>query len=204
MKNFFLFWVDFPELLSCLCFTKRRLPFVFAPKNPHHRLPEILRWYACGADGRSGGRSVYCHVITKFSQVGCLPHFVTHGAPLHASHGRAPLLFSNIFAIFIVICFVTYWHIYLVIDSFTFCCVLMLLICCQDKNKKWKNIRARCLLCSFSSKQTSFYHILYLFDSCLFNASTAICFSISFLYLFALSPLPRTFQFLPLVFAAFV
>ena len=136
--------------------------------------------------------------------MGCLPHFVTHGAPLHASHARAPLLFSNIFSIFIVICFVTYWHIYLLIDSFTFCCVLMLLICCQDKNKKWKNIRARCLLCSFSSEQTSFYHILYLFDSCLFNASTAICFSISFLYLFALSPLPRTFQFLPLVFAAFV
>ena len=37
-----------------------------------------------------------------------------------------PLLF-----IFIVICFVTYWHIYLLIYSFTFCCVLMLLICCQ-------------------------------------------------------------------------
>ena len=33
--------------------------------------------------------------------------------------------------IFIVICFVTYWHIYLLIDSFTFCCVSMLLICCQ-------------------------------------------------------------------------
>ena len=26
----------------------------------------ILHWYACGADGRSGGRSVYGHVITKF------------------------------------------------------------------------------------------------------------------------------------------
>ena len=37
-----------------------------------------------------------------------------------------PILF-----IFIVICFVTYWHIYLLIDSFTFCCVLKLLICCQ-------------------------------------------------------------------------
>ena len=49
------------------------------------------------------------------------------------------LLFSNIFSIFIVICFVTYWHIYLLIDSFTFCCVLMLLICCQNKNKKIKN-----------------------------------------------------------------
>ena len=93
-KNFFLFSVDFPELLSCLCFTKRGLPFVFAPKNPHHRLPEILRWYACGADGRSGGRSVYGHVITKFSRMGSLPHFVTHGAPLRASRARAPLLIS--------------------------------------------------------------------------------------------------------------
>ena len=43
----------------------------------------ILHWYARGADGRSGGgRSVYGHVITKFSRVGSLPHFLTHGAPL--------------------------------------------------------------------------------------------------------------------------
>ena len=41
-KNFFLFWVDFPELLNCLSFTKRGLPFVFTPKIPHNRLPEIL------------------------------------------------------------------------------------------------------------------------------------------------------------------
>jgi len=51
--------VDFPELLSCLCFTKRGLPFVFAPKNPHHRLPEILHWYASVGDERAGGRSVW-------------------------------------------------------------------------------------------------------------------------------------------------
>ena len=44
----------------------------------------ILHWYACGADGRSGGRSVYGHVITKFSRMGCLPHFFTYGAPLGA------------------------------------------------------------------------------------------------------------------------
>ena len=37
-----------------------------------------------------------------------------------------PILFTCI-----VICFVTYWHIYLLIYSFTFCCVLMLLTCCQ-------------------------------------------------------------------------
>ena len=51
--------VDFPELLSCLCFTKRGLPFVFAPKNPHHRLPEILHWYASVGDEQAGGRSVW-------------------------------------------------------------------------------------------------------------------------------------------------
>ena len=36
-------------------------------------------------DGRAGGRSVYGHVITKFSRMGSLPHFFTHGAPLRAS-----------------------------------------------------------------------------------------------------------------------
>ena len=40
--NFSLFWIDFPELLSCLCFTQQGLPFVFEPKNPHHRLTKIL------------------------------------------------------------------------------------------------------------------------------------------------------------------
>ena len=33
-------------------------------------------------DGLSGGRSVYGHVITKFSPMGRLVHFLTHGAPL--------------------------------------------------------------------------------------------------------------------------
>ena len=42
-------------------------------------------------DGRSGGRSVYGHVITKFSRMGSIPHFLTHGAPLRASRARAPL-----------------------------------------------------------------------------------------------------------------
>ena len=35
-------------------------------------------------DGRTGGRAggrVYGHVITKFSQMGSLPDFFTHGAP---------------------------------------------------------------------------------------------------------------------------
>ena len=33
------------------------------------------------AGGRSVGRSVYGFLITKFSQMGSLPHFLTHGAP---------------------------------------------------------------------------------------------------------------------------
>ena len=37
----------------------------------------ILHWYACGADTRS----VYGHVITKFSRIGRLPHFLSYGAP---------------------------------------------------------------------------------------------------------------------------
>ena len=41
---------------------KTRFAIRFRAKNPHHRLPEILRWYACEADGRS----VYGHVIAKF------------------------------------------------------------------------------------------------------------------------------------------
>ena len=32
-------------------------------------------------DGRVGGRSVYSHMITKFFQMGSLPHFLTYGAP---------------------------------------------------------------------------------------------------------------------------
>ena len=63
--------------------------FSWAPKVA--RKCESKHWYACGADGRSGGRSVYGHVITKFSRMGSLPHFVTHGAPLRASRARAPL-----------------------------------------------------------------------------------------------------------------
>ena len=33
-------------------------------------------------NGLSGGRSVYGHVITNFSRMGRLLHFLTHGAPL--------------------------------------------------------------------------------------------------------------------------
>ena len=38
----------------------------------------ILHWYACGADTRS----VYGHVITKFSRIGRLPHFLSCTLPL--------------------------------------------------------------------------------------------------------------------------
>ena len=36
---------------------------------------------ACLWCGRTDGRSVYGHVITKFSLMGSLLHFLTHGAP---------------------------------------------------------------------------------------------------------------------------
>ena len=36
---------------------------------------------------RTDGRA-YGHVITKFSQMGRLPHFLTHGAPLRARELR--------------------------------------------------------------------------------------------------------------------
>ena len=40
------------------------------------------------AGGRSGGRPVYGHVITNFSRMGSLPHFLTHGAPRHTRELR--------------------------------------------------------------------------------------------------------------------
>ena len=39
-------------------------------------------------DGRARGRSVYGHVITKFSRMGSLPHFLTHSASLRALRAR--------------------------------------------------------------------------------------------------------------------
>ena len=38
--------------------------------------------------GRTLGRAVHGHVITKFSRTGSLPHFLTHGAPLLAFRAR--------------------------------------------------------------------------------------------------------------------
>ena len=48
--------------------------FSCAPKLA--RKCEIEHWCACGADGRA-----YGHVITKFSWMGRLPHFISYGAP---------------------------------------------------------------------------------------------------------------------------
>ena len=38
--------------------------------------------------GRTVGRSVYGHVFTKFSPMGSLPQFLTHGASLRAVRER--------------------------------------------------------------------------------------------------------------------
>ena len=51
------------------------LVFLSAPKLA--RKCESRHWFPCGADGRSA----YGHVITKFSRMGRLPHFLTYGAP---------------------------------------------------------------------------------------------------------------------------
>ena len=74
--------------------TSSQLLILVPYSNPWRRFS--FQATVCGADGRSGGRSVYGHVITKFSRMGSLPHFFTHGAPLRASRARAPLL-TNVF-----------------------------------------------------------------------------------------------------------
>ena len=40
---------------------------------------------------RTDGLWVYGHVITKFSRMGRLPHFLTHGATLHESSSMIPV-----------------------------------------------------------------------------------------------------------------
>ena len=43
----------------------------------------ILHWYACGVDGRYLGWAIGVrHVVTKYSRMGRLLHFLTHGALL--------------------------------------------------------------------------------------------------------------------------
>ena len=45
---------------------------------------------------RTDGRAVYGHVITKFSLMGSLPHFFTHGAALRAREQRYKLIKEGI------------------------------------------------------------------------------------------------------------
>ena len=64
--------VDFPELLSCLYFTKRGLPFVFAPKTLTTDQPLVYLW--CGrTDGRSSGR---CTVTWLPNFLGWVVHHI--------------------------------------------------------------------------------------------------------------------------------
>ena len=81
--RFRLYW-----LFCCLCFTRRRTLCDFPPKWPRiaFGLPYLLiELFYIGmpvvrTDGLWGARSVYGHVITKFSRMGGLLHFLTHGA----------------------------------------------------------------------------------------------------------------------------
>ena len=44
---------------------KTRVAIRFRAKNPHHRLSEILRWFACGANGLVVGvRSRDCQIFS--------------------------------------------------------------------------------------------------------------------------------------------
>ena len=58
----------------------------------------ILHWYACGADGLSGGRSVGRCTVTWLPNflgwVVYIPHFLTHGAPLRALRAREHLYYT--------------------------------------------------------------------------------------------------------------
>ena len=81
--NFFLFLVDFPELLSCLCLAKRGLTLFLRQKTLTTYYPKFcLGMPLLGG----GGQSVYGHVTAKFCRMGSLPRFLTNGAPrLHGS-----------------------------------------------------------------------------------------------------------------------
>ena len=66
-----------------------QLVFSWAPKLA--RKCESEHWFPCGADGRSA----YGHVITKFSRMGRLPHFLSYGAPsARALRARAELRYK--------------------------------------------------------------------------------------------------------------
>ena len=79
--RFRLYW-----LFCCLCSTRRRWLCDFPPKHPRvaFGLPYLLieLFYIAMPMMRTDGLSVYGHVITKFSRMGTLLHFLTHGAQL--------------------------------------------------------------------------------------------------------------------------
>ena len=79
--RFRLYW-----LFCCFCFTRRRWLCDFPPKYPRvaFGLPYLLieLFYIAMPVVRTDGLSVYCRVITKFSRMVTLLHFLTHGAPL--------------------------------------------------------------------------------------------------------------------------
>ena len=60
---------------------KTQVAIRFRAEKP---LPQTTRNFAlvCLWCGRTVGRSVYGHVITKFCRMGSLPHIFAHGAPL--------------------------------------------------------------------------------------------------------------------------
>ena len=62
----------FPTKITSSCFG---LPYLLIELF-YIRMPVVR------TDSLSGGWSVYGHVITKFSRMGRLLHFPTHGAPL--------------------------------------------------------------------------------------------------------------------------
>ena len=63
-----------------------RIVFYLAPKLA--RKCESKHWFPCGVDGRS-----YGHVITEFSWMGRLPHFLSYGAP--STRGREARAWST-------------------------------------------------------------------------------------------------------------
>ena len=62
-----------------------QLVFSWAPKLA--RKCESKHWFPCGVDGRA-----YSHLITKFSRMGRLPHFLSYEAPSTRARGARLLV----------------------------------------------------------------------------------------------------------------
>ena len=88
MKNCFLFWVDFAGL-NCFYFTKRRWPFVFAPKQNLLCTQTTQNSLVCLRRGRkAGGRSTVTWLPNFLGWVHV--HYLSYGAPPTSARG-APL-----------------------------------------------------------------------------------------------------------------